>query len=369
VSASSPNSPRPRLVIVVAPVPPPLHGAAATTAQILEFLKPRLTIRVANVSPGRATGPWRHIVRIWRTLKGLGLLAARARVPGRTLYMTADGGLGMLYNVAVAGLATLLGYRVFLHHHSFAYIDRRTRRMALLARLLARKGVHVVLCPAMAAGLRAHYRIGRTFELSSAALLPPSTRVQPPPRQVIRMGFLSNLIIEKGLDTSIDLLRAAFAEGLPVELVIAGRAPDRRPLDLIEQAKAEMGDAVVYLGGLTDVEKKAFLDDLDIFLFPSRYFNEAQPRAVLEALAHGLPVLTIARSCIQSDMGEGTGLCAPRHADFVALALPLLRLWSADRAALATVGAAAFERSLLLHRAGQAQLLGLAAALEGTGTP
>lgn len=354
----------PKAVVVVAPLPPPLHGAAATTQGILDFLTPRFTLHLANMSPGRASGVRRHFVRSWRMLKGVALLVAKCRSRDPVLYMTADGGAGMIYNIAVALTGTLLGYRVFLHHHSFAYIDRRTWLMTILSRILARRGTHVVLCPAMVDGLESLYEIGATLELSSAALLPPSARRLRRTDGPLRMGFLSNLIVEKGLDTSIDLLRAALAEGLPVELQIAGRAPDQRPLDLIAAATAELGVALTYLGPLSDAEKENFLGDLDVFLFPSRYFNEAQPRAVLEALAHGVPVLTIARSCITTDMGRGAGLCAVRTQDFVPQALPYVRAWAENRALLADVSDRATTRGTTLHQTGLAHLEMLANAFD-----
>jgi len=355
-------------VVAVAPVPPPLQGAAATTAGILDYIRPHVDLRVANVSPGTATGLAYHLMRTWRNLKAMGLLVANSGARDRVLYMTADGGLGAFYNMAVAGLGTLLGYRIFLHHHSFAYVDRQNARVATVARIIQHNGVHVVLCQAMADGLRARYAIGETLELSSAALLPARVRPAKPNGGVLRMGFLSNLIIEKGVDTSIALLRAAREEGLPVELAIAGKPykpGDTEPLEMIDRAKADLGDSLSYLGSLSEEGKNAFLQGLDVFLFPSRYVNEAQPRAVLEALANGVPVLTVARSCITTDMGEGTGLCVPRDADFVAHALPLIRQWATDRSALASVSSAAQARGEALHANGLGHLAALVEAFKG----
>lgn len=352
------------LVVVVAPLPPPLHGAAATTAGIIAFLAPYCDLRIANISPGRASGFTRHFVRIVRTINAIFRLFRHAAVKGRVLYMTADGGAGMVYNILVATTGTLFGYRIFLHHHSFAYIDRKTMLMAILSRILAARGTHVVLCPAMVEGLQAHYPIGATFELSSAALLPPSDRQHVKRSGPLKMGFLSNLIIEKGLDTSIELLKAARAEGLDVSLTIAGRAPDQRPLDMMQTAQTELGDALNYVGPLSDAEKDRFLEAIDVFLFPSRYFNEAQPRAVLEALAFGVPVLTIGRSCITTDMGEGTGLCAAGSGSFVAEALPFIRQWVGNKDALAAVSQAAAGRSVALHQRGRSQLQALVDAFK-----
>ena len=366
MEVSGPSVIRRPLVVVVAPVPPPLHGAAATTQGILEFLDLHSDLRVINVSPGSATGFLRHFVRIGRTARAMIMLLCCAGSSGRVLYMTADGGAGMIYNILVAATGTVLGYRVFLHHHSFAYIDRITPWMRMLSRILAKRGTHVVLCMAMVDGLRTYYPIGKTLELSSAALLPPSALRKARAAGPLKMGFLSNLIIEKGVDTSIDLLRASLREGLAVTLVIAGRAPDQRPLDLIEQAQRELGPALSYVGPLSDAEKDKFLEEIDVFLFPSRYFNEAQPRAVLEALAFGVPVMTIGRSCITTDLGTGSGLCAQSSETFVTEALPYLRQWSTNPSKLASVSVSASSRAEALHESGLQHLMMLVDAFRVT---
>ena len=60
VDAEAGNLP---LVVVVAPVPPPLHGAAATTEGIVQFLRPYADLHIANMSPGSARGFARHRAR------------------------------------------------------------------------------------------------------------------------------------------------------------------------------------------------------------------------------------------------------------------------------------------------------------------
>lgn len=360
------DSPSRRPIVVIAQLPPPIQGAAAQTAAMLEYLSPGLDLEVADISPGRTIGFGRHFIRSCRTIKAIGLLVARRR-ECRVLYHPVDGGAGLIYSVAIAAVAKALGYSIFVHHHSFAYVDRRSRLMATLARILVDKGTHIVLCGTMADGLAVHYPIARTYEISNVALLPPAARVPRPARETVRLGFLSNLIVEKGLDTSIELLRAALAEDLPIELHIAGPPTDRRALELVETARRELGGRIHYAGALYGEDKRTFLEGLDVFLFPTRYINEAQPRVVIEALGHGLPTLTISRGCIASDIGSAGGLCLPPEADFVAGALPLLRQWCRDRDALRAANEAAHERAVALHEGASRQLAGLSALLaDGT---
>jgi len=344
-------------VFVVAPISPPLTGVAAATESILDYFRTRTDIRLANISPGTANALVRHVTKIWRTFLGCLRLVVHARAPSRVLYMSVDGGGGILYNIAVALTGRLLRFKIFAHHHSFAYIDSKSALMACFTRAVGASGTHIVLCPAMAAGLRKVYSTSlRTLELSGAALLLPQPRSEFRTGLDFRLGFLSNLIVEKGLDTSVELLRTARKEGLPVRLVLVGRVPDDRAGSLVEAAKREFGTAFEYRGPIPENEKKNFFHDIDVFVFPTRYVNEAQPRAVLEALAHGVPVLTIARSCITSDMGEGAGICVERHKNFVAETMPIVRSWCSNRVLLRNAGARAAERGVQLHISGLQQL-------------
>ena len=355
------------LVLAVAPLPPPVDGASATSEEILKFLKTKALVRAANMSAGRFSGWARHPARTFKTLSAIALLFRHAVNKNRVLYMTADGGHGMIYNILTATAGTLLRYRVFLHHHSFAYADRSTLWMALLSRILKRSGTHVVLCSKMENDLRARYPIGRTIELSNAAFLPPEPECKRDRHNMskgpLKLGFLSNLIIEKGLDTSIELFSAAKAEGLDVELVIAGPATDLKALEFIDEGRSRLGKTLTYLGPLYHEEKSAFLNEIDVLLFPSRYFNEAQPRVVLESLSFGRPVLTIARGCITSDMGKGSGLCARYSNSFVAEALPILRAWVKHPEQLNEASNIAKARSEELYLSGRRHLENLAQAM------
>ncbi|MCG3024525.1 glycosyltransferase, partial [Escherichia coli] len=44
---------------------------------------------------------------------------------------------------------------------------------------------------------------------------------------------------------------------------------------------------VKYFGPVYGEDKTRFLNDLDVFIFPSRYYNEAEPLVVYEAAASG----------------------------------------------------------------------------------
>lgn len=344
-----------------------MHGQAAITQAFVDHIGKQFRVHVADISPGTMGGISGHLTKASRVLRAaLQILMTSLTEPARILYLSADARFGILYNIAVASVGRLCGYRIFLHHHSFAYIDRYSALMSALVRVIGRSGTHIVLCDRMAAGLRARYgTLAATsmMELSGAAFLEIAGLPDRNGAVELRMGFFSNLIVEKGFDTAIDLLRAARAEELPVRLLIAGPASDRRAKRIVEAARKEFGEAFDYRGPLYGDAKADFFRSLDVFVFPTRYFNEARPQVVLESLCFGVPVLTVALGCIAGDVDASCGICVARNADFVAAALPSIRNWCSDRTLLARARAAAFRRAQALHRQGTEQLAALVAAL------
>ena len=75
----------------------------------------------------------------------------------------------------------------------------------------------------------------------------------------------------------------------------------------------EFGDAFDYRGRVLGPDKARFFDDIDVFVFPTRYTNEAEPLVVLEALRAGKPVIATARGCIADDLPMAAGAVFPEH--------------------------------------------------------
>jgi len=103
----------------------------------------------------------------------------------------------------------------------------------------------------------------------------------------LRIGSLSRLVQEKGLD---QLLRAAALlkqRSVPFELVIAGDGPDR---PLLTRLAAELGlnGSVKFAGDVPSA--KAFYERVDVLAVPS-LDSEGLPTTILEAMAMGLPVV------------------------------------------------------------------------------
>jgi glycosyltransferase involved in cell wall biosynthesis len=109
---------------------------------------------------------------------------------------------------------------------------------------------------------------------------------------LVTVGSLAQMY--KAPDVQIDAVAQLVKEGLDLRLVLIGDGKHRPELEA-RAATRGITDRVVFRGQLTaGAAVRAELDAADLFCMPSR--TEGMPRALIEAMARGLP-------CIGSTMG------------------------------------------------------------------
>ncbi|MDF2233471.1 glycosyltransferase [Albimonas sp. CAU 1670] len=340
---------------VIGNLPPPVTGQAAITRAAAERLARAGPAPCRSLSPGAWRGPLRHPARGWRTLLAAGALIRARLLGGRRAYLAGDGGWGRLHQLALIALARALGMRVRLHHHSFAYIDRPDALMRLILRTGGAGLDHVFLSPGMRARFREAYggAGARDLTISNAVFLRPAA---PVPRRArtsrrLRVGLLANLTAAKGLHEMIALARAARAQGLPVEVRLAGPVSDPADLRALHVALAALPGRLRWTGGAVSGEAKAaFYADLDVFALPTTHLDEAEPAVIWEAAFAGLPTLAWTRGAVAEQLLPGFGLAPDRP--FPPWALSRLAALHADPDALAEAGRAACARAEAAAEAG-----------------
>jgi glycosyltransferase involved in cell wall biosynthesis len=120
-------------------------------------------------------------------------------------------------------------------------------------------------------------------------------RTATPPKGIFRclcVGMLDSLV--KGPDTLIDAIAICNHRGLSIHVVFVGAGPC---IEKLRKRTIQLGieEFVEFRGGLPSGEPvRHEIDSADIFVLPSR--AEGLPRAMLEAMARGVP-------CIGSTVG------------------------------------------------------------------
>lgn len=121
--------------------------------------------------------------------------------------------------------------------------------------------------------------------------------------------FLGRLHPTKGVDIAVEAFLRLDEPN--ARLVVAG--PDEFALrEGLERRVREAGARVQFLGSVSGELKSALLHRADIFVLPT--VSEGFSIAILEALAHGCPVLTTEGAHFREIEREGAGLVLPRTA-------------------------------------------------------
>lgn len=142
--------------------------------------------------------------------------------------------------------------------------------------------------------------------------------------------FLANHTPNKGLP---QLLEAFSRLRQPYLLVIGGEKRDGIDYDRYASL-CGLDQRIIVTGRLTDAEVAALFRRSDLFVFPT--LADTLPLVVLEAMAHGLPVLATRVGGIPFQVDESCGLLVP-PGDVAALAAGIGSL-AADPARLAAMG-------------------------------
>ncbi|MEY9762072.1 glycosyltransferase involved in cell wall biosynthesis [Bradyrhizobium ottawaense] len=293
-------------VLAIGQVPPPITGFALITGQMIERIARHSDVKVVNVSPPAAGGSlWKHLHKAKQVLKGCWCVL-RNRHPQKILYIGCEGDWGLLYTILVVAIASLRSYRILLHHHSFSYIDRRFRLMQLILWIGRAHTEHIFLCETMQSRFSDRYgKLAAARIISNAAFVPPSSnKIARSSSGPLRIGLLSNLTREKGLHTFLELIAQARSCHPEIVGVLAGPMAANEDIARVEIAKKELGTSLEYLGPLFGKAKEDFYNDIDLFVFPTEYANEAQPTVLFEAQAAGNRIVSFNRGCISDQLRE-----------------------------------------------------------------
>jgi glycosyltransferase involved in cell wall biosynthesis len=148
--------------------------------------------------------------------------------------------------------------------------------------------------------------------------------------QVVRILFLAHCMTEKGVFDAahaVVLANRTLAEqqsAVHIKLMIAGTfvsVEERARFDSL-LANPEFERAVEYLGFVSGAGKERALQQADLFCFPTYYLGENQPVNLIEAMAHGLPIITTRwRSLPEMFPGDYPGLVSIKSPDKIAAAI------------------------------------------------
>jgi glycosyltransferase involved in cell wall biosynthesis len=296
-------------MLILADMPKPIHGMSNVNKAMLSRLAyGNDEIVVINTVPSYAAtlfgGKLWALVKFFHTsfcILKLFYMVAFSSV--RVVYRPINGGAGQVYDLIYIGICRIFKKDIYIHHHSFNYLNSKSRLFTLLNCIAGSKTKHIVLGDRMGNILSDLYNIqlAQITILSNIAFFEDANKESDSLFEInhcLVIGHLANLCEEKGIDDFIELCRELKARNIEFIGKIAGPFANKTS-EILVRASLDEFDEIEYFGGLYGVDKDSFFKSLDAFVFPSKYKNEAEPLVLYEAGQYGVLNIGSRRGCME----------------------------------------------------------------------
>jgi len=307
-------------VLVLGPTPPPYHGVATFTRDLLAARSEDFELIHLDTSDRRDAGNlgrWdpRNIELGFANLGELALRGLRRR-PELVYIPISQNAPAFLRDALFALQASVLGARVVIHLHGGYFrtlYDESGPAFRSVADRVLKAAAAVVVLGENLRGIFTGLTPDERIHVVENGVPDPGVWEIRKPRTASEfpvVTFMSTLTPDKGV---VELLRAGAllkARYPNLEIRIAGGFPDEATEAQVRAQMAQHGvtpEAVRhrFVGSVTGAEKTAFFAGADVFCLPTRYRYEGQPLVILEALAAGLPVVSTEHAAIPNTIETG----------------------------------------------------------------
>lgn len=301
------------MIIICGPFPPPVHGMSKNLLLFKEKIEARGGgTLVLDISPDSLVrGGAYHLTKIKKVISALNKIffIKRKNIDEKiNFYLPPDGGFGLIYSILITIVAGLKSDNIFFHHRSYAYINNYSLLMFALTKFGGKKVTHIFLSDKMAHDYSKKYHVNKYFVVSNLIHVKDWFELNLEPKvfnpDLITLGFMSNISVEKGIKDAINTVFHLREKGLNVRLKIGGVCDNHDVEKYLNETISLHPNYFEFIGFIDKKTKLDFFKDLDWFLFPTRYVNEAQPNVLFESVAAGVPFITIERGCISGDFPE-----------------------------------------------------------------
>ncbi len=248
-----------------------------------------------------------------------------------------------------ATMTRMMGMKLVLHLHGSGYDAYYAQLPGFAQRRVSRlfnsADAVIALSPYWRDVLVNHIHVApeKVHVIGNGVPSPAASRPEPSRSEVPTILFMGEVGERKGIDILLPALATLTAADLRWRAIVGGNGA-------VEEARARaealgIADHIHFPGWVGEEDVSRYMREADIFTLPSRAEN--QPLSILEAMAHGLPVVSTRVGAIPEQVLDGeSGLLVP-PGDVQALADALARL--VRDAGLRTAMGAAGKRHFARH--------------------
>ena len=325
-------------ILFIVPLPPPVHGSAMVSQQIMEsdLINSSFRCDYVNLSTSRRMDEIgkRSTVKLWRMLssflKTFWLLSIH-RYGFCYLAITCHGA-GFMKDAPFVLLCKLFRRKIVIHQHNKGMSADVSRWPYKWLLPMVYKKAKVILL-----SWHLYPDIDKIVPKENVMICPNGIKVEDSMHEarktenrVPHLLFLSNLIESKGVFVLLDALKILADKGLSFYCDFVGG--ETKEIDnekfTLEVNRRNLGRQVIYHGRKYGAEKERYFTDADIFVFPTYYGNECFPLVLLEAMQHGMSCITTNEGGIPDVVQDGVNgiICERNNAESLAVAIEKLLL-------------------------------------------
>lgn len=286
-------------ILFIVPLPPPVHGSAVMCKYVTDskLLNENFECDSVNLSTSRRTdetGKFK-IIKLWRFLGAyisvfFKLLAHRYDL----CYVAIAFHKGLLKDAPFVLMCKLFGRKVVLHlHGKGASEDAKKPFYRWLLRKTFKDTKVIMLSWLLYPDVEQFVKREDVFICPNGIPVVDFKRRETE-NPIPHLLYLSNLKEDKGVIVLLDALKILMEKGYSFRCDFVGGESKDLDAERFSQevAKRGLNSIAFYLGKKYGDDKEKALEQADVFVFPTFYYNECFPLVLLEAQQHSLPIVT-----------------------------------------------------------------------------
>ena len=284
-------------------MPPPMHGASymgqvlvnriqADSGYDAEVIPVNTSVTLQKKQHWKAA--WRFLVLLVQTIKIL-----RSFSPDIIYFTPSSKGIAFLKDwIYVRIIGFHFGDRIFVHCHNKGFSMRKSWIWSLLYRSFFRRVKPILLSEKLYLDVASYVRKDECFFCANGLQEPIDESLTCVDRRYDFL-FLSNLLNEKGIWDFLEAMVYLKDAGREFSACVVGADADVTVEDvsafLIEKKLTEF---VSVLGPVYGQQKEEIIGNCKTLVFPTFYHYECMPLVVIEAMRHGLAIVSTSEGAL-----------------------------------------------------------------------
>jgi glycosyltransferase involved in cell wall biosynthesis len=312
-------------------LPPPVHGASivgkyiqSSTLINQQFCTHFINLATATKLTDSGNGGIKKIVGLLKIQ--LKIISALLHRKYDLCYVTLNSSGPAFYKeLLIVTLLKVFRQKLIYHFHNKGVTRNNKNKINhLLYRFVFKNSRCIVLSPKLIYDIQPYVDSKNVFYCVNGISAIEDKIANMPLRKkshVCSLLFLSNMLVEKGVLVLLDGCRLLKEKGLSFTCHFVGGWGDisEETFNSIVK-KSNLSDVVRAHGPKYNQEKSQFYTNADIFILPTFYRNEVFPLVLLEAMQHGIAIVSTPEGGIPDIViEEQTGFLVPQR-DVQALA-------------------------------------------------